>query len=180
MIEIANHLNGVLELQTTRFADDRGFFEELFRAETLEALDISGFVQDNHSRSSKGVVRGLHYQYDAPMGKLLICLRGAIQLVEVDIRKDSLTYGEHVSIDLDDSDGRMVWIPPGFANGFCVVSDEADVIYKCTAYYNASGEGGLNPLDPKLGIQWKTDAPNLSPKDQDAQTFEQYTASPRF
>ena len=180
MIEVANHLNGVLELQTKRFSDDRGFFEELFRASTLEQLGISGFVQDNHSRSTKGVIRGLHYQYEAPMGKLLICLRGAIQLVEVDLRKDSLTYGEHVSIDLDDSDGRMVWVPPGFANGFCVVSDEADVIYKCTAYYNANGEGGLNPMDPVLGIQWKADTPTLSTKDTDAQTFEEYAKSPVF
>ena len=180
MIAIANHLNGVLELQTKRFADDRGFFEELFRASALEHLGISGFVQDNHSRSHRDVIRGLHYQYAAPMGKLLVCLRGAVQLVEVDLRKDSLTYGQHVSIDLDDSDGRMVWVPPGFANGFCVLSDEADVIYKCTAYYNASGEGGLHPLDPQLGIQWKASSPILSIKDTEAQMFAEYASSPRF
>ncbi len=180
MIEVAYHLNGVLELQTKRFADDRGYFEELFRASELEALGITGFVQDNHSRSEQGVIRGMHYQYDAPMGKLLICLRGAIQLVEVDVRKDSITFGQHVSIDLDDSDGRMVWIPPGFANGFCVLSAEADVIYKCTAYYNPSGEGGLHPLDPELGIQWKTNVPKLSPKDVAAPTFDVYRDQPRF
>ena len=174
-------LSGVVVITPARFGDHRGFFSESYnRAKLVEHGINLEFVQDNHSRSSKGVVRGLHFQHQEPMGKLMICLRGAVQLVEVDIRRESPTFGQHVSMTLDDTDGRMVWVPPGFANGFCVLSDVADVLYKCTAYYNASGEGGIHPMDPALGITWMAENPVLSQKDLSAPLFAQYATTPTF
>lgn len=178
---ITTHLNGIFVIEADRYVDERGYFQEMFRTTALEELGVVGpFLQDNHSRSTKGVVRGLHYQHTAPMGKLLVVLRGSIQLVEVDIRKDSSSYGQHVSIELSDANHTLVWIPPGFANGFCVTSDEADVLYKCTAEYNSSGEGGINPLDSALGIEWRVSHPIVSDKDTAAKSFADYTASPKF
>ena len=165
----ANHLNGVLELGLRRFHDDRGYFEEVFRSSTVQELGIAvPFVQDNHSHSKRNVIRGLHYQHTPPMGKLLLCLHGAIQLVELDIRKNSPTYLHHVSIMLSADDPAAVWIPPGFANGFAVLSDTAHVLYKCTAEYNPSGEEGINPLDPAVNIAWMVTNPILSEKDRQA------------
>ena len=159
-------------LKPTRFADNRGYFEETFRADALAEFGISEtFVQDNHSRSHKGVLRGLHYQTDKPMGKLLWVPHGAIQLVEVDVRPDSPTFGEHVSISVDDENGRIVWIPPGFANGFCVRSTSADVHYKCTSYYNPNGEHAIQALDKGLGITWLEPHPIMSVKDKEARVL---------
>ena len=156
-------------MRTKRFADDRGYFEETFRADEFAAHGITdAFVQDNHSRSTKGVIRGLHFQHTPPMGKLLRVVRGEIQLVELDIRTDSPTYGQFVEIEVSDANGRVVWIPHGFANGFCVISDVADVSYKCTAVYNPAGEGSVNPFDPTLAIPWKSTNPILSDKDRNA------------
>jgi dTDP-4-dehydrorhamnose 3,5-epimerase len=178
---ISVHLNGVLVIEHDRYTDSRGFFEELFRSELTEHIGVpGGFVQDNHSRSVRGVIRGLHYQYAEPQGKLLTVIRGTIQLVELDIRAQSATFGEHVSLTLSDDEPRSVWIPPGFANGFCCLSEEADVIYKCTALYNASGEGCINPLDPGVGIDWQTNSPMLSDKDRSAQNFAGYAVDPKF
>ena len=178
---INDHLSGVLEITTHRHPDERGFFEELFRADALRTLGVVGeFVQDNHSCSVKGVIRGLHYQHEPPMGKLLHCLRGEIQVVELDIRANSPTFGQHVSIRLNDSDGRMLWIPPGFANGFCVLSNIADVVYKCTAYYNAASDGAINPLDPTLHIDWNSQDPIVSNKDKAAPLFTTYSLTPHF
>lgn len=164
---IANHLNGVLELRLRRFRDARGYFEEVFRKEDLQHVGITDeFVQDNHSHSVQNVIRGLHYQHTPPMGKLLICLHGSIQLVELDLRKDSPSYLQHVSIMLSADQESIVWVPPGFANGFAVLSNTADVLYKCTATYNPNGEEGVNPLDPALAIGWKVHNPILSEKDR--------------
>jgi dTDP-4-dehydrorhamnose 3,5-epimerase len=178
---VERFLDGVMLIETDRYGDERGYFEEVTRHDALAALGVEGtFVQTNHSRSVRGVIRGLHYQHDAPMGKLLICLRGEIQVVEVDLRAASPTFGQHITLTLSESEPRLLWVPPGFANGFCVVSNEADVLYACTATYNASGEGGVHPLDPTLGIAWSTDAPLLSAKDAAAPTFNDYAASPKF
>jgi len=156
-------------LRPDRFADSRGYFEETYRADVCIRYGIpTDFVQDNHSRSVHGVIRGMHSQHTQPMGKMLRVIRGQIQLVEVDIRKGSPTFGKHVSIDVSETNGRIVWIPPGFANGFAVLSETADVVYKCTALYNPSGEVGVNPLDPELGIRWLIDTPILSDKDANA------------
>jgi dTDP-4-dehydrorhamnose 3,5-epimerase len=175
------HLNGILVIDIDRYYDDRGYFEELFQLEQMRALGITdAFVQDNHSRSVRGVIRGMHYQHTKPQGKLLAVLKGAIQLVEVDLRASSPTFGQHVSLHLTDTQPRLVWIPPGFANGFCCLSDEADVLYKCTAFYNASGEGSINPLDADLGITWDSTAPILSAKDRTAQSWASYAEHPSF
>ncbi|MEY2719711.1 MAG: hypothetical protein RLZZ273_1077 [Bacteroidota bacterium] len=161
--------DAVMILRPDRYQDQRGYFEETYRADVCIRYGIpTDFVQDNHSRSAHGVVRGMHAQHTQPMGKMLRVIRGQIQLVEVDIRKGSSTYGKHVSIDVSETNGRIVWIPPGFANGFAVISDVADVVYKCTALYNPAGEVGINPLDPDLGIRWLVDAPVLSDKDANA------------
>ena len=162
-------LGDIVVIQTPRYSDHRGWFMESFRADQFSALGLpQDFPQDNHSHSTRGVIRGMHYQYDPPMGKLLRVISGRIQLVELDIRRSSPTYGQHVSIDVSEENGRIIYIPPGFANGFCVLSNEAHVVYKCTAYYNAAGEGSINPLDPALGITWQTDAPIVSDRDRAA------------
>lgn len=161
--------DAVMILRPERFTDERGYFEEIYRADFCLRHGIpTDFVQDNHSRSQRGVIRGMHYQVDEPMGKMLRVVRGQIQLVEIDVRKGSPTYGNHVSIDVSETNGRVVWIPPGFANGFAVLSDVADVSYKGTALYNPAGERSVNPLDPTLGIRWLVDDPILSEKDRNA------------
>lgn len=161
--------DAVMILRPDRYGDARGYFEETYRADVCIRYGIpTDFVQDNHSRSTYGVVRGMHSQHTQPMGKMLRVIRGQIQLVEIDIRKDSPTFGKHVSIDVSETNGRIVWIPPGFANGFAVLSESADVVYKCTALYNPAGEVGINPLDPELGIRWLIDNPLLSEKDAKA------------
>jgi dTDP-4-dehydrorhamnose 3,5-epimerase len=166
--------DAVMILRPDRFADSRGYFEETYRADVCIRYGIpTDFVQDNHSRSIHGVIRGMHSQHTQPMGKMLRVIRGQIQLVEVDIRKGSPTFGKHVSIDVSETNGRIVWIPPGFANGFAVLSETADVSYKCTALYNPSGEVGVNPLDPELGIRWLIDTPILSDKDANAPKLSQ-------
>lgn len=168
------HLGDIIVVTTPRYTDHRGWFMESFRADQFAALGLPDvFPQDNHSRSTRGVIRGMHFQHDPPMGKLLRVISGSIQLVELDLRRSSSTYGHHVSIDVSEDNGRIVYIPPGFANGFCVLSDEAHVVYKCTAYYNAAGEGSVNPLDPALGIAWQTDAPVVSDRDRSAPTLGQ-------
>jgi len=166
--------DAVMILRPDRFSDNRGYFEETYRADVCIRYGIpTDFVQDNHSRSIHGVIRGMHAQHTQPMGKMLRVIRGQIQLVEVDIRKGSPTFGKHVSIDVSETNGRIVWIPPGFANGFAVLSETADVVYKCTALYNPSGEIGINPLDPDLGIRWLVDTPILSDKDVNAPKLSQ-------
>lgn len=166
--------DAVMILRPTRYPDHRGYFEETYRADVCIRYGIpTDFVQDNHSRSVQGVIRGMHFQTDPPMGKMLRCVRGQIQLVEVDIRRGSPTFGKHVSIDVSEKNGRVVWIPPGFANGFAVLSNEADVSYKCTALYNPAGEGSVNPLDPALGIRWLVDQPTMSEKDRNAKNLNE-------
>lgn len=166
--------DAVMILRPDRFSDNRGYFEETYRADVCIRYGIpTDFVQDNHSRSIHGVIRGMHAQHTQPMGKMLRVIRGQIQLVEVDIRKGSPTFGKHVSIDVSETNGRIVWIPPGFANGFAVLSETADVVYKCTALYNPRGEIGINPLDPDLGIRWLVDTPILSDKDMNAPKLSQ-------
>jgi len=168
-------------LRSPIHSDHRGFFEEMYRADAFIRNGIpTDFIQDNHSRSRHGVIRGMHAQHTAPMGKLVHVVRGQIQLVEIDIRKGSSTFGNHVSIDVSDVNGRTVWVPPGFANGFAILSEEADVHYRCTALYNPTGEIAINPLDPQLGIRWLIDDPILSDKDKAAMSFAEYAQQPIF
>ena len=151
------------------YGDDRGFFLETFQAERYATAGITlPFVQDNHSRSSKGVLRGLHFQKTKPQGKLVRVVRGEVYDVAVDIRLGSPTYGRWEAVVLSDDNKKQFWVPPGFAHGFVVISDSADFEYKCTDYYDPSDEGSLLWSDPDLNIPWPIDKPILSEKDAQA------------
>jgi dTDP-4-dehydrorhamnose 3,5-epimerase len=148
------------------FTDDRGFFLETYSQRDFASAGITArFVQDNQSRSSRGVLRGLHYQVEHPQGKLVRVARGKIFDVAADIRRGSPTFGKWVGQILDDEKKQALWIPEGFAHGFCVLSDEADVAYKVTDFYDPSAEHGIRWDDPSLGIEWPLTNPILSGKD---------------
>lgn len=175
------HIKGPKLIQLKSFKDDRGFFVERFKKNIFEDLGIKNLVQDNFSRSAPGVLRGLHYQWDLPQGKLITALSGRIFDVVVDIRKDSNTFGEHLSVELDGDNPAWFWVPPGFAHGFCVLEQKpADVMYKVDNYWNPKGESGIIWNDPKLEIQWPKQNMILSPKDAVMQTLEQYKLDPKF
>lgn len=152
------------------FGDDRGFFLEVFHASRYaELAGISlPFIQDNHSRSSKGVLRGLHFQKTKPQGKLVRVVRGEVFDVAVDIRRSSSTFGKWEGVILSEENKKQFWVPPGFAHGFVVLSDIADFEYKCTDYYDPSDEGSLLWSDPDLGVDWPVMNPILSDKDCNA------------
>jgi dTDP-4-dehydrorhamnose 3,5-epimerase len=183
MEQIATELDGPVLIQPTRFGDARGFFAETFRASILsEQFGITAdFIQDNHSRSAHGVLRGMHFQPEPPAAKLVRCARGAIVDVLVDIRPDSDSFGRWEAFRLDDENLRMLYAPVGFAHGFCVVSDVADVIYKQTAYWSADADCGFAPDDPEVGIEWPL-APEerlLSERDSTAPSFAELAAALR-
>ncbi|WP_236238170.1 dTDP-4-dehydrorhamnose 3,5-epimerase [Pseudomonas faucium] len=166
---IATAIPDVLIIEPKVFGDSRGFFLESFNARDFaEATGIEAqFVQDNHSRSQRGVLRGLHYQIDNPQGKLVRVTQGAVLDVAVDIRRSSPTFGRWVATRLNADDHRQFWIPPGFAHGFLVLSESADFLYKTTDYYNPSAERSIRWDDPDLAIDWGLQAPPLlSAKDQ--------------
>jgi dTDP-4-dehydrorhamnose 3,5-epimerase len=172
-------LQDVVVLVSDVFQDSRGFFMETFREDQFKALGLpSQFVQDNHSRSAKGVVRGLHFQWDPPMGKLMRVTFGTAFLVAVDIRKGSPTFGKWVGVEASAENKRQVWAPAGFARGFCVLSDFAEIQYKCTGIYNNKAESGILWNDPAVGIEWPLRDVSLSEKDQKAQTLAQWSARP--
>ena len=157
-------------------ADDRGFFFETFRENEYADIGIAGpFVQDNHSRSVRGTVRALHFQVQPGQGKLVRAARGAIWDVAVDLRKDSPTYGEWEAFELSDENARQLFVPIGFAHGFCVTSAEADVTYKVTSYYEGSTERGIAFDDPAIGIPWPTDSPLVSDRDRSNPTLAEIT-----
>ncbi|MCS6999607.1 MAG: dTDP-4-dehydrorhamnose 3,5-epimerase [Bacteroidota bacterium] len=173
-------LDGIVVIRSTVHYDDRGYFFESFNARDFATLGLpTHFVQDNVSLSKRGVLRGLHFQWNEPMGKFLRVCVGRIQLVELDIRPDSPFCGKHWSIELTAEEHRAVWIPPGFANGFLVLSDVAIVMYKCTAFYNPAGEGVIRWDDPALGIPWMTNGtPLTSPKDAQGMTLAEWLVQP--
>ncbi len=175
----SRHLNGIVVIEHEVFEDDRGFFMEVFRKDEFEALGLpTNFVQDNHSRSSKGVLRGLHFQWDPPMGKLMRVTHGSAFLVAVDIRKDSPSLGNWFGLEVSAANKKQVWAPAGFARGFCVLSEHAEIQYKCTGTYNKNGESGILWNDPALGIEWPVRDPILSGKDTNAQTLDQWLQRP--
>jgi dTDP-4-dehydrorhamnose 3,5-epimerase len=175
----SRHLQDVVVLVPDIFQDSRGFFMETFREDQFKAHGLPyHFVQDNHSRSAKGVVRGLHFQWEPPMGKLMRVTAGNAFLVAVDIRKGSPTLGKWAGIEASAENRREVWAPAGFARGFCVLSDFAEIQYKCTGAYNNKGESGVLWNDPEIGIQWPVTNAELSEKDKKAQTLAQWLASP--
>lgn len=176
----SRHLRDVVVVVPEVFKDGRGFFTEVFRADQFKELGLpTEFVQDNHSRSAKGVVRGLHFQWDPPMGKLMRVTLGSAFLVAVDIRKGSPTLGKWVGIEASDENRRQVWAPAGFARGFCVLSEAAEIQYKCTGIYNSKAESGILWNDPQIGIEWPLTDVQLSDKDRKAQTLAQWLASPQ-
>ena len=159
-------LPGVLIIEPRVFGDERGFFLETFSTERYLAHDIGPFVQDNWSRSRRGVLRGLHYQLQQTQGKLVQVMRGEIFDVAVDLRRSSPTFGRWAGATLSEQNKRQFWVPPGFAHGFVVLSDEADFVYKCTDYYAPAHERTLMWNDPAVGIKWPVEIePQLSEKD---------------
>ena len=156
------------------FGDERGFFLETFQADRYrEMLGVQfDFVQDNHSRSKRGTLRGLHFQIRKPQGKLVRVVRGEVFDVAVDIRPDSPTFGQWEGVVLSEDNKRQFWVPPGLAHGFLVLSESADFEYKCTDYYDPSDEGCLLWNDPKIAIDWPEMDLTLSEKDQNGQTWQ--------
>lgn len=156
----------VLVVESKEFSDNRGSFSELFKASEFSAAGIPPFVQDNYSRSKKGVIRGLHYQL-APkaQGKLVRVLRGEVLDVAVDVRPGSTTFLKHVAVRLSEANNLMLYIPPGFAHGFSALADDVIFVYKCTEEYSPEHERGIRHDDPALGIDWEVDAPVVSRRD---------------
>jgi dTDP-4-dehydrorhamnose 3,5-epimerase len=175
----SRHLGEVCVLAPQVFQDQRGFFTEVFRADLFRELGLpTEFPQDNHSGSVKGVVRGLHFQWSPPMGKLMRVTRGTAFLVAVDIRKGSPTLGKWFGAEISAESRKQVWAPAGFARGFCVLSDYAEIQYKCTGIYSNKAESGIRWNDPEIGIEWPVQAPELSEKDRKAQTLKQWLSTP--
>jgi len=173
-------LAGLKLIELDVHGDDRGFFIERYNEARFSMSGLPAhFVQDNHSRSAPHTLRGLHYQVKPAQGKLVGVIRGTILDVIVDIRPTSPTYGAHVASDLNDRDGHLLWIPPGFAHGFCVIGSEpADVLYKVDSPYERSTEGGILWSDPDLGIDWPFKAPTVSARDEKLPRFQQYRQHP--
>jgi dTDP-4-dehydrorhamnose 3,5-epimerase len=162
-------LEGLVLLAPRVFGDERGFFVETFRAPAWAAQGVPGeFVQDNHSRSRRGTLRGIHFQTRPGQGKLIRCARGRVWDVVVDLRRGSPTYGQWEAVVLDDTDHLQLWIPVGFGHGFCVLSEEADVTYKCTTTYDPATEAGFRWDDPDVGIEWPEVDAILSERDRTA------------
>lgn len=170
MNRLQTRLEGPILIEPVVHADERGFFQETYRRDLMAPLGIGEaveFLQDNHSRSGRGVVRGMHFQIGSGIGKLVRCARGTIFDVVVDLRRGSPTYGDWEGFELDDVALRQLYVPVGFAHGFCVTSEIADVIYKQTGYYDPNLERGIRYDDPEIGIEWPA-AGELLPSPRDA------------
>lgn len=175
MIVKESRLKEVLEFEPDVFKDNRGFFLESFNKQKYEEHGLYlDFVQDNISRSTKGTIRGLHYQVNPnAQGKLCYVVKGRVLDVAVDIRFNSPTFGQHTVIELSDEKMNQIWIPPGFAHGFSVLSDEVIFMYKCTDFYNKSAERSILYNDPDLNIEWRVENPIVSEKDLKAKSFRE-------
>lgn len=175
-------LNGLYVIVPQVFEDERGFFSEVYRKDKFRKIGlIEEFVQDNHSGSIKGVLRGLHFQWDPPMGKLMRVSRGEAYLVAVDIRKKSPTLGQWHGETVSEKNKKQIWTPAGFARGFYVLSDYVEIQYKCTGVYNSQAESGILWNDPEIGIEWPIQKEELilSEKDQKAQTLLEWLSEER-
>jgi dTDP-4-dehydrorhamnose 3,5-epimerase len=167
----------VLVVEPDIHRDNRGFFKETYQMARYREIGIQQeFVQDNVSRSERGVLRGLHFQKKRPQGKLVSCLNGSVFDVAVDIDKDSKTYGHWYGAELSGTNHLQLWIPPGYAHGFCVLSDVADFCYKCTGLYDPSDEEGIIWNDPFVGVEWPISVPILSEKDKSFSTLTRMDA----
>ncbi|MDQ3308612.1 MAG: dTDP-4-dehydrorhamnose 3,5-epimerase [Gemmatimonadota bacterium] len=161
------------------FEDERGFFMEVYHQEEFRKAGLPDtFVQLNHSRSARNVVRGLHFQWEPPMGKLMRVTLGTAYLVAVDIRKGSPTLGRWFGAEVSAASKRQIWAPAGFARGFCVLSEYAEIQYLCTGTYNKEGESGVLWNDPAIGVDWPVSDPILSEKDTSAQTLAKWLSRP--
>ncbi len=165
-------ISGFVVIEPRVFEDGRGFFVETFQQARFQEAGLDNrFVQDNHTRSQHGTVRGLHYQLRRPQGKLVGVVRGEIFDVAVDLRRGSPSFGQWLGVRLSEANHRLAYLPPGLAHGFCVVSDVADVVYKCTDYYAPEDEHTILWSDPQLAIDWPLSEPILSSKDQAGTPF---------
>jgi dTDP-4-dehydrorhamnose 3,5-epimerase len=173
-------LEGVLLIELKIYHDERGFFVEKYHQKIFKELGLDiDFKQDNHSRSLPNVLRGLHYQAHPHQGKLIGVSRGKIFDVAVDLREDSKTYGKYFGVELSDSNGKLLWIPSGFAHGFCNIGEEeADVCYKVDDYYSPAAENGIKWDDKDINIKWPVSNPIVSKKDQILPIFAQYRLNP--
>jgi dTDP-4-dehydrorhamnose 3,5-epimerase len=175
----SRHLGEIVVLVPQVIEDERGYFMETFRADHFRELGLAAqFVQDNHSYSSRGVLRGLHFQWDPPMGKLMRVTRGAAFLVTVDIRKGSPTLGKSFGLEVTAENKKQVWAPAGFARGFCALTDDVEVQYKCTGIYNPRAESAIRWDDPLLAIEWPFKEMLISEKDRNAQSLAEWLVSP--
>jgi dTDP-4-dehydrorhamnose 3,5-epimerase len=177
---VALELEGLKKIELKLHGDARGFFVERFQKQRFRDAGLPfEFVQDNHSRSSPGIVRGLHFQTAPAQGKLVGVVRGRIWDVAVDLRAQSPTFGRHLAVELSDVEGTMLWIPPGFAHGFCVLGSEpADVVYKVDAVYTPSTESGVRWDDPELGIPWPIKNPQVSARDAAMPMLSEFKRNP--
>lgn len=186
LLPCTNHegieIEGLKLVELTVHGDARGFFVERYSEKWFSEFGLpTHWAQDNHSRSAPGVLRGVHYQYDPPQGKLVGAARGTIWDVAVDIRHDSPTYGKWFGVELSDVNGRLLWVPAGFAHGFCVTGEEtADVLYKVTELYNPAGEKGIQWDDPDFAIDWPVKNPTISKRDAKQPSFAEYRENPQF
>lgn len=179
---VPTSLDGVVIVETAAVRDERGFFIESYHQRTYAEHGLSdAFVQDNHSRSARGVVRGLHYQdMRAPMSKLVRCIAGAIFDVAVDLRVGSPTFGRWVGVELTADNMRQLYVPAGFGHGFAALTEGAEVFYKCGAFYAPETEGAVAWNDPEIGIDWPVANPTLSRRDQQAMSLRDYLQRPAF
>jgi dTDP-4-dehydrorhamnose 3,5-epimerase len=177
---LSSHIGGdVVVLMPKVLGDSRGFFMETYRADNFREFGLpTNWVQDNHSRSSAGVLRGLHFQWEPPMSKLMRVTSGAAFLVAVDIRKGSPTLGQWFGLEVSAENKKQVYAPYGFARGFCALTDGCEVQYKCTGMYNSGAESGIFYNDPEIGIEWPLQDVQVSDKDAKAQSLKQWLASP--
>lgn len=173
-------IEGLKIITLKLWGDERGFFVERFHKDRFAEAGLpTDFVQDNHSRSAPGILRGLHYQHTPPQGKLVGVTRGRVLDVAVDIRPNSKTFGQYHAVELSGDNGVLFWIPAGFAHGFCVLGDEpADMLYKVSGQYNQQGEGGIAYNDPELAIEWPVTNPIISERDKTQQGFAEYKKNP--
>ncbi|MGN6814871.1 MAG: dTDP-4-dehydrorhamnose 3,5-epimerase [Solirubrobacterales bacterium] len=178
---LSTKLDGVALIEPQVHGDERGFFVETFSREKWRRLGVDAeFVQHNHSRSSKGTLRGIHFQTEPGQAKLLRCVRGEILDVAVDLRRDSPTYGQWEAHVLDDVKHRQLFVPVGFGHGFAVLSDVADVAYQVSSYYDPATESGIAWDDPGIGIEWRVENPLLSERDKTAPTLAEIADSLPF
>ncbi len=178
---IATELPGVIIVEPTVLGDDRGFFMEIYHEAIFRDGGIpEAFVQDNHSKSGRGVLRGLHYQLPNPQGKLVRVVSGTVFDVAADIRKGSPHFGKWTGVELSAENKLQLWVPPGFAHGFAVTSEAAEVVYKCTALYDGPNDRGIRWNDPAIGVEWPIDEPILSAKDRSSPFLEDAEVLPDY